>query len=439
MRIRIWMAAILVLVPFIGQDTEAARQRISILYIHYSVGTGIVEGYCWGGGFSRNIVESLDTMLIVAQADTADIVFRSYRMNGDYAGVPLSDSVPGTGSNGCAFTRFSSFRYDLDGLAGDRMRIWNDNGGFGPHSYAGILKLFFDVPGKEDSLFWRMFTTHRIPSSGPDSVTEIDGFDLVMVENPYYCWGYMSQAQADSIKVLYQVLRDSIVAHPEINFAMVIGTPLLLGRYGVLDSTQARITYDLASWFASDDFFRHDNITYRNVWKWDSYRPLCEMGEGKVNRYCLKTEYFDGAASGSHLSLSGYSLSQDSLQHFLRRTIQDILWQRVGGSPDSDGDGIINAQDNCPDLPNPDQTDTDGDGIGDACCCDLRGDVNGSGNGPDISDLIFMSTYMFQGGPAPVCLQNANFNGSGALPDITDILGMVDFMFQNGQAPAACP
>jgi hypothetical protein len=34
---------------------------------------------------------------------------------------------------------------------------------------------------------------------------------------------------------------------------------------------------------------------------------------------------------------------------------------------DSDGDGIANEYDNCPDIYNPDQQDTDGDGLGDAC------------------------------------------------------------------------
>jgi hypothetical protein len=34
---------------------------------------------------------------------------------------------------------------------------------------------------------------------------------------------------------------------------------------------------------------------------------------------------------------------------------------------DSDGDGIQDADDNCPETPNPDQADADGDGIGDAC------------------------------------------------------------------------
>jgi hypothetical protein len=38
-----------------------------------------------------------------------------------------------------------------------------------------------------------------------------------------------------------------------------------------------------------------------------------------------------------------------------------------GTSTDLDGDGIPNAQDNCPTVFNPDQKDTDKDGVGDAC------------------------------------------------------------------------
>lgn len=35
--------------------------------------------------------------------------------------------------------------------------------------------------------------------------------------------------------------------------------------------------------------------------------------------------------------------------------------------PDTDDDGVPNGADNCPDVPNPDQADSDGDGLGDAC------------------------------------------------------------------------
>ena len=43
------------------------------------------------------------------------------------------------------------------------------------------------------------------------------------------------------------------------------------------------------------------------------------------------------------------------------------LFQDIGWGDDIDGDGVRDAQDNCPDLVNPDQADSDGDGIGDAC------------------------------------------------------------------------
>ena len=58
----------------------------------------------------------------------------------------------------------------------------------------------------------------------------------------------------------------------------------------------------------------------------------------------------------------------------------------TGGSTDTDGDGVIDATDNCPTVANADQHDHDGDGRGDVCdvcphVVDAGGDADGDGVG----------------------------------------------------------
>lgn len=55
-----------------------------------------------------------------------------------------------------------------------------------------------------------------------------------------------------------------------------------------------------------------------------------------------------------------------------------------GCDPDSDNDGVLNAGDNCPLIANADQTDTNSDGTGDACVNDADGDgvLNAADNCP---------------------------------------------------------
>lgn len=67
--------------------------------------------------------------------------------------------------------------------------------------------------------------------------------------------------------------------------------------------------------------------------------------------------------------------------------MQDIYFETVlsCGMLDSDGDGIPDAADNCPTVPNPGQADSDGDGIGDDCDnCKIvfnPGQADGDGDG----------------------------------------------------------
>lgn len=54
--------------------------------------------------------------------------------------------------------------------------------------------------------------------------------------------------------------------------------------------------------------------------------------------------------------------------------------------PDDDGDGVEDGSDNCPEAPNADQADLDGDGVGDVC--DPDGDGDGVDDGQDNCDRV---------------------------------------------------
>jgi hypothetical protein len=72
-------------------------------------------------------------------------------------------------------------------------------------------------------------------------------------------------------------------------------------------------------------------------------------------------------------------------------------------------------------------------------CCKIVSDINHNGAGPDVSDLVYLVTFMFSGGPPPPCMPEADINGNGAGPDVSDLVYLVTFMFSGGPAPVPCP
>ena len=106
---------------------------------------------------------------------------------------------------------------------------------------------------------------------------------------------------------------------------------------------------------------------------------------------------------------------------------------------DIDGDLICGDIDNCPTVANPLQEDANNDGIGDACCCSgTTGNVDfDAGDTVDISDLVLLVDYMFNGGGPLPCSAEANTDSMGGI-DISDLVLLVDFMFNGGSGLPNC-
>lgn len=106
---------------------------------------------------------------------------------------------------------------------------------------------------------------------------------------------------------------------------------------------------------------------------------------------------------------------------------------------DVDQDGFENDEDNCPDIYNPDQTDSDLDGPGDACDPLICGDANGD-EAINIGDAVFLVNHVFKNtsAPIPYCLGNANGDSS---VNIGDAVYLITLIFNNGPDPfsTCCP
>ena len=85
------------------------------------------------------------------------------------------------------------------------------------------------------------------------------------------------------------------------------------------------------------------------------------------------------------------------------------------GKSDQDGDGVPDPADGCPSWPDPEQTDSDGNGRGDLCEC---GDQDGSGH-VDVRDLLAIQLAIFDPVQA-TALCDTNDDG---LCNVSDIVG----------------
>ncbi len=99
------------------------------------------------------------------------------------------------------------------------------------------------------------------------------------------------------------------------------------------------------------------------------------LSDGEVLAHLLETTVPMPASIPANPNLAdtdgdGVSDAEDNCPQLSNPNQADVDADGVGDAcspPDSDGDEITDASDNCPEVFNPEQTDSNGDGVGDAC------------------------------------------------------------------------
>jgi hypothetical protein len=112
--------------------------------------------------------------------------------------------------------------------------------------------------------------------------------------------------------------------------------------------------------------------------------------------------------------------------------LDDILSVEAIVPWDNDMDCVENSADNCPDVYNPGQEDSDGDDIGDACEI-LCGDANGDEQ-VNVSDAVSIINYVFVGGPAPDPLESGDVNCDDVV-NVSDAVWIINYIFVGGNVP----
>ncbi len=124
-------------------------------------------------------------------------------------------------------------------------------------------------------------------------------------------------------------------------------------------------------------------------------------------------EFYDLLADASGAPLPGtiVGMGEDAAgELYILST--DGLMLRLGDAPDTDDDGIADNADNCTQMANADQRDTNADGFGNACDADLNNDgvIN-------VVDLGLLRAAFFSTEP------DADFNGDGVV-NVVDLATM---------------
>jgi hypothetical protein len=120
--------------------------------------------------------------------------------------------------------------------------------------------------------------------------------------------------------------------------------------------------------------------------RWWSTQPIGGQPAGQGAN--IRTWSFIVANNPGATILGAFGMNQGSANPGVIASIDDLTIGKTGNAalhydfdPDADGDGVVDAADNCPTVANPDQVNSDTDPQGDAC--DADDDDDGVLDGPD--------------------------------------------------------
>ena len=148
---------------------------------------------------------------------------------------------------------------------------------------------------------------------------------------------------------------------------------------------------------------------------------LSSSGNGLIySTYLGGSDYDTGSDiavdASANAYITGYSASTDFPTEGAYQTDQgdyDVFISKLSDIVDSDNDGIVDEDDNCPETPNSDQLDTDGDLTGDACDADDDNDgVADTGDTDPLDPSVCEDT---DGDSCDDC--SVGVDGFGPLPD----------------------
>jgi hypothetical protein len=165
-----------------------------------------------------------------------------------------------------------------------------------------------------------------------------------------------------------------------------------------------------------------------------AYPRVASFGAGAVGFYSgyPKGQYFDYAhqiltyqcfngapADGNDGQFACNGSPGQEWNAYASQSYQLLVLQRASGNVcvDSDGDGVCDNVDNCPNVANPDQKDSDGNGVGDACQTAARCDVDGDGD-IDKLDLALISKARGQRASSPTDPRDGNGDGKIDAADV---------------------